>query len=458
MQTISVCCEGTSIMNIVRQIKFMFWSHRRPSGRKVFGDGPVKAYIYLLLTCRKTNFSYASIERIANEHGVDARTVRRWLKMLRENGFISSGRKFVSGCWRQGHYLNAHKWIVDLLKTIRGVVVRLYGNSEKDAEQSIQAAVLQANTAGQQGQVGDKLSPQLTIRNGGSMNTSPPTPQQNTIANASKEREHEQKIATHVEPQEKHCPEDCRSNGVPGQCAGMPISRRASSSVSTGGLRRESSTLQQTAALERIEETCPPTNTEWQAALAILLQKLPEQDVVLWIRSISTEQTTTGLRLDCPDRYSMAWVQEHFGSDIRSALQRVGITEFYFSFGEQEKALQKEKNQELRVETARHAERQAQALRSMPLQEQFAALLNAYPRKTSGEWFAWRTFKRLARKGELPEISELLQMIEAKRQSDDWNRDAGRWIPGLSKWLNNRPWWKIDCKERGKEPGEAVSW
>ena len=47
-------------------------------------------------------------------------------------------------------------------------------------------------------------------------------------------------------------------------------------------------------------------------------------------------------------------------------------------------------------------------------------------------------------------------MIKAKTQTEDWIRDAGRWIPGLSKWLNNRPWWKIDCKERGKEPHEAT--
>ncbi len=455
MQTISVSCEGTSIMGVVRQIKFMFWSHRRPSGRKEFGDGPVKAYIYLLLTCRKTNFSYASIERIANEHGVDARTVRRWLKMLRENGFISSGRKFVSGCWRQGHYLNAHKWIVDLLKTIRGVVVKLHGNSEKDAEQSIQAAVLQANTAGQQGQVGDKLSPQLTIRNGESM--TPPYPPQGEAADAGEERENESKIEPHVASPENQYPANKRSRCRSDKGSGLRIHKRTANKATAGRLHSESVLLRQTADTVLAEEK-NLTASAWQAALAILLQKLPEQEVNLWLRPISASQTPAGLRLDYPDRYSMAWVQEHFGSDIRSALQQVGITEFYFSFGEQEKALQKEKNREMRVETARQVERQAQALRSMPLQEQFAALLNAYPRKTSGEWFAWQTFKRLARKGELPEISELLQMIEAKRQSDDWNRDAGRWIPGLSKWLNNRPWWKIDCKERGKEPGEAVSW
>ncbi len=194
----------------------------------------------------------------------------------------------------------------------------------------------------------------------------------------------------------------------------------------------------------------------WQAALALLLQKLPQQEVNLWLAPIQALESEKGLRLDCPDKYTMAWVQEHFGKSIKDVLQHLGITEFYFSFGEQEKELQEEKDQEQRAEAAQRAADQAHTLRNLPLREQFAALLAVYPRKTSGEWFAWQTFKRLKRKGELPETSELLQMIEAKTQTEDWSRDAGRWIPGLSKWLNNRPWWKIDCKERGKEPHEAT--
>ena len=41
-------------------------------------------------------------------------------------------------------------------------------------------------------------------------------------------------------------------------------------------------------------------------------------------------------------------------------------------------------------------------------------------------------------------------MIQAKKQTEDWSRDAGRWIPGLSKWLNNQPWWNIGIEQKGK--------
>lgn len=186
------------------------------------------------------------------------------------------------------------------------------------------------------------------------------------------------------------------------------------------------------------------TPAPWQAALALLLQQIPERDFNLWIRPINACQTSDGLRLDCPDRYAMAWVQEHFNNAISDALEHAGITDFFFTFGEQAKELQEKKNKELRAEAARNAECQAKVLQSLPMKEQFAVLVSTYPRKTSGNWFAWRAFSRLHRRGELPDIQQLLQLVQEEKSSEDWQRDAGRWIPGLHKWLRNKPWWNFD--------------
>lgn len=190
----------------------------------------------------------------------------------------------------------------------------------------------------------------------------------------------------------------------------------------------------------------------WQAALALLCQQLPKSDADLWIRPIHVKSTSNGLQLDCPDRYTMRHVQDRYGNAIRSALQCAGVTDFFFSFGEQERALQKEKEEELRAVGVREEARWAEELSSMPLEEQFAVLVAAYPRKTSGNWFAWRTFRRLARRGELPEIGKLLRLLKTHKQSEDWIRDAGRWIPGLSKWLNNKPWWDVRCLTKNQKP------
>ena len=158
-------------------------------------------------------------------------------------------------------------------------------------------------------------------------------------------------------------------------------------------------------------------------------------------------ETEKGLQLDCPDRYAMAWVQEHFNNAISDALEHAGITDFFFTFGEQAKELQEKKNKELRAEAARNAGCQAKILQSLPMKEQFAVLVSTYPRKTSGNWFAWRAFRRLHRQGELPDIQQLLQLVQEEKSSEDWQRDAGRWIPSLHKWLRNKPWWSCG-KER----------
>ena len=82
----------------------------------------------------------------------------------------------------------------------------------------------------------------------------------------------------------------------------------------------------------------PPTQTQtlaaWDVACVHLQQKLSEDDFELWIKPIHATQTETGLRLDYPDRFTLAYAQERFGHLIRESLQHTGITEFYFSFGE----------------------------------------------------------------------------------------------------------------------------
>lgn len=214
------------------------------------------------------------------------------------------------------------------------------------------------------------------------------------------------------------------------------------------GLRGESKILQQTAPTERAEETDAAesdslTPAPWQAALALLLQQIPERDFNLWIRPINVMETEKGLQLDCPDQLFAAYVQQHFGSIIQNVLQKTGVKQFIFYSGIQKMKWQRqhelEKNKELY--------RKYQKLASKPLEEQFATLVDAYPRKTSGTWFAWRAFRRLHRRGELPDIRQLMQLLQRQVASDDWQRDTGRWIPGLHKWLRNKPWWSCG-KER----------
>ncbi len=395
-----------------------------------------KTYEYLAIAAKGQDHAWPSQKWLADKVRVTTRSIRTYIRKLEERNLLMTVLERINGRLRLVYYFLAHP--------------------------VVKAAVERKNFPVKE----EKFSGHLTNRKENIK--LPPYPPQKEAADAAKERRHEQnetETTTSVLAGFYQSPQ--LEEGVQAVCQHAhgnrrtPVYEKNNGRPTTSGQATPGSGGQLQHA-GRYRTGGAGTGTErlnyalWQAALALLLQKLPQQEVNLWLVPIQALESEKGLRLDCPDKYTMAWVQEHFGKSIKDVLQHLGITEFYFSFGEQEKKLQEEKNQEQRAEAAQRAADQAHTLRNLPLREQFAALLAVYPRKTSGEWFAWQTFKRLKRKGELPETSELLQMIEAKTQTEDWSRDAGRWIPGLSKWLNNRPWWKIDCKERGKESHEAT--
>ena len=58
----------------------------------------------------------------------------------------------------------------------------------------------------------------------------------------------------------------------------------------------------------------------------------------------------------------------------------------------------------------------------------------AYPKKR-GKGDAMRAWIQTAKVR--PHIEEILSVIETQRQSDDWNRDSGQWIPYPASWLRD---------------------
>ena len=398
MQTISLCCGDMPLWRVLLQVQAMMWAQRKPSGRKKFCDGVVNIYLHLLRTSHGDDFSYASPEGMAKKFGVHIRTIERWLNLLIEEGFISKGKKFV-GCWRRGFFLNAHKLVVALFSRIEGLVTRLHGGENEDDEE-LSAGKKAPESGCEKRQVVGKLPPQLTIRNGVNEKDIPPCPPQTgDAAGAAKERE------------------DADATDAAGDVA---------------------------PAAE---------NPTWQAALALLLQRLPEAEVKLWLAPIRAMESETGLRLDCPDRYAMAHIEGRFGQAIGEALRQVGVEHFIFSFGVQQMELQREEERQEWDKAAAEEKRRLEVLASRSWEDQFAVLASIYPRKTCGVWLAKKLFRRLHKRGELPEIGVLLKLVKEQAASEDWQRDRGRWIPGLYKWLQNRPWWNL-----GNEKQETQSW
>ena len=180
----------------------------------------------------------------------------------------------------------------------------------------------------------------------------------------------------------------------------------------------------------------------WQAACTHLQQKLSENDFELWIKPIQATETNAGLRLDCQDRFHLADVQGRFGTDIRDAMQLTGNTEFYFSFGEKEREIQEENERKKQIRAAQLVLQQRQALQKMSVEEQFTVLFDNYPphrRSSSDKQPAFMFFQKALKQGETS-IFNLLTALKRQRASERWQKDQGRWVPGIKKWFEERRW------------------
>lgn len=69
--------------------------------------------------------------------------------------------------------------------------------------------------------------------------------------------------------------------------------------------------------------------------------------------------------------------------------------------------------------------------------ERFDAFWNAYPKKV-GKGAAEKIFKKLKPSGDL--LQKMLDAIEVQKQSDQWKRDNGQYIPNPATWLNQTRW------------------
>ena len=100
-------------------------------------------------------------------------------------------------------------------------------------------------------------------------------------------------------------------------------------------------------------------------------------------------------------------------------------------------------------------------------EDTFAAFWSAYPRKDS-KAKAKASWDRLEPDKEL--VSRIMAALEQHKQSDQWNRDGGQYIPYPATWLNQRRWEdegitpaqpdppkKRVCREIRDENGEVVN-
>jgi hypothetical protein len=69
--------------------------------------------------------------------------------------------------------------------------------------------------------------------------------------------------------------------------------------------------------------------------------------------------------------------------------------------------------------------------------DEFEVFWNAYPRRI-GKGDALKAWMK--RNGSLPGLDVVLKAIESARQSDQWQKENGRFIPYPATWLNRGSW------------------
>jgi len=84
--------------------------------------------------------------------------------------------------------------------------------------------------------------------------------------------------------------------------------------------------------------------------------------------------------------------------------------------------------------------------REEKIQANFSIFWAAYPKKKN-KGDAERVFKRLKVNDDL--LQAILQAVEVARQSDDWRKSGGQYIPYPASWLNAKGW----EDEHGEPPG-----
>ena len=99
---------------------------------------------------------------------------------------------------------------------------------------------------------------------------------------------------------------------------------------------------------------------------------------------------------------------------------------------------QSQQVESLTVETARGAGREKPVDHSTTLvMQRFSEFWNEYPKKV-GKGAAEKAFKQIAPTVEL--FQAIQAAIKAQRNSEQWAKDNGRYIPNPATWLNQRRW------------------
>lgn len=101
---------------------------------------------------------------------------------------------------------------------------------------------------------------------------------------------------------------------------------------------------------------------------------------------------------------------------------------------------------EVEVEADKNTARSA---RSCAYSKEFESFWKAYPRKVAKAkaFRAWKTHR-----GAMPDLAELLPVLDAQKKSGEWLKESGSFIPHPATWINGHRWLdELNAKNNGSK-------
>jgi hypothetical protein len=403
--------------------------------------GAKKMYEWLAMSARGQDHAYPTQEWLAKKINVTVRTIRNYTRLLVKLLLIDVREERIKGKKRNNYYFLIHpamglqdEDISENIGQMQDDCSQLKNESEKKEDERKNFPV-----------IAEKFSAQLD--KGKSCLENPPYPQRGQAADAAGE--------SHELTQNHRTPAYTKMGADNIQCGSATSQEKSAGTAScptgtTVGNQRDVSS----SGDGNIHKYLDDFSHIWAKALESLESV---NGYELWLKQLKVGIRNGRFVLLCPDEYFAAYVARHFLGAIRASIQQFEITA---NFSEQDLMVEDRIAPVIAQQRIqkKNEEEGWRKLNSLHAKEQFAALAAAYPRKSVGEYFAWRTFSRLRQRRELPDMAVLFRIVNQQKSSTDWNRDNGRWIPGLNKWLRNRPWWNSGSEERGKESTAFSAW
>ena len=195
------------------------------------------------------------------------------------------------------------------------------------------------------------------------------------------------------------------------------------------------------------EEASQADDPAWAKAKSLLSAKLRKLDLDTYIEPLLFERAEARAVLRAPNSFFLNQIKKRFGDPLREAFNAAGFGEICFKEFTPEQ-------QELHDQQTRERERKAEAMKeaakqiaeeqvdfgALPLETLYDRLYGLYPRHERKQK-GFIVFDRMARGDMLPSMPELMSAVRRQKNNNPkWQCEGGRYIPQLHRWLTERRW------------------